>query len=295
LLASLIGVAVAQTPAAGAASGQVVVRMGTTTLGPADIQRLYKELPETDRAKIQGNHAAAEAWLRQRLTREAVLREARAKGWADKPEIKARVTVAAREITESIISSSYLESVSQIPADYPSEAETKAAYDQAQVSFRLPTLYHVSQIFLKAPPNDKAAIETARDKAKKLAIQARQGDFAAVARANSEDAGSAQRGGDVGTLPLVSLLPELQESVSKMKKGQVSDPLQSAAGFHIVKLIDTKPPRTASYEEVKLRLQGLLRQQRQQQVAQNYLATLAPAGSIVIDNAALDAALAKAN
>jgi parvulin-like peptidyl-prolyl isomerase len=302
LLVVAVGVAVAQTPAtanaaaSGAANGgSVVAKLGTITLGTAEVQRLYKDLPDGDRAAVQSNRTAAENWLRGRLTAEALLREARSKGWADKPEIKARVADAMREITARIVNTAYLESVSQIPADYPSEAETKAAYDQAKGNFNLPAIYHVAQIFVKAPSNDKAAVTAGREKAKKLAKQAKQGDFAAIARANSEDPKSAERGGDVGSLPLASLLPEMQDTVAKMKKDQVSEPMQAASGFHIVKVLDIQPPRAATYGEVKQRLQALLRQQRQQQAAQTYLASLAPAGSITIDNAALDAALAKAN
>ncbi|HEY4317896.1 MAG TPA: peptidylprolyl isomerase [Herbaspirillum sp.] len=294
LLASLIGAAAAQTPA-GDAAGPVVASMGSIKIGAGEIQRMLQDAPEADRAAAKSNHAGVENLLRQRLTTEAVLREARSKGWADKPEVKARIETATREISTRIITAAFLESTVQIPADYPSEADTKAAYDQAKASLNVPAAYHVAQIFLKAPSGDKAAIASAGDKAKKLAAQARKGDFAAIARTDSQDATSAEHGGDVGTLPLANMLPEMRDVVAKMKSGQVSDPVQSPAGFHIVKLIDAQPARTATYEEVKPRLQALLRQQRQQQALQTYLAGLAPAGSMNIDTAALDATLSKIN
>ena len=294
LLTSLIGVVSAQTPAAGSASGPVAT-LGKVKLEQADVQRMFRNMSDTDRAAVLSSHATAETWLRQSITGEAVVQEARTKGWADKPEIKGRINDAVKEVTERIISNAYLESIAQIPSDYPSEAETHTAYDQAKSGFNLPTVYHVAQIFLKAPSNDTAAVATARAKAIKLAAQAHDGDFAALARSNSDEAASAARGGDVGVLPLANILPELQDTVAKMKKGQVSDPIQTGSGFHIVKLLDTQPPRTATYEEIKPRLQAVLRQQRQQQMVQTYLAKLAPEGSITINGAALDAALAKAN
>ncbi|RXZ38297.1 peptidylprolyl isomerase [Oxalobacteraceae bacterium CAVE-383] len=295
VLSALAGAAAAQTASAPANAGAVVARMGTVTLGTAEVQRMYKDLPEADRAAVQKDRAASEKWLRGRLTAEALLREARSKGVADKPEVKARIADAMREVTANIVSSAYLESVSQVSADYPSEAETQAAYEQAKDNFKLPAIYHVGQIFVKTASTGKAAVAAAKDKAKKLAKQAKDGDFAAVARAASEDAPSAERGGDVGSVPLTNLKPEIQETVASMKKGQISDPIQSDKGFHIIKVIDIQPARTAGYEEMKPRLQAIMRQQRQQQNAQNYLGTLAPAASIAIDNAALDAALAKPN
>jgi parvulin-like peptidyl-prolyl isomerase len=298
LLLALAGVAAAQsTPAAGGTGGAVVARMGTITLGTADVQRLYKGLSDADKATVQKDRAASEKWLRGRLTAEALLREARSKGFADKPEVKARIADAVREVTATIVNAAYLESVTQLPADYPSEAETKAAYDseQAKGSFNLPAIYHVAQIFVKAPAGDKAAVTAGRDKAKKLAKRAKDGDFAAIAKASSDDANSAARGGDVGSLPLASLKPEMQDTVAQMKKDQVSEPIRSDTGFHIIKVIDIQPPRVASYDEMKQRLQALMRQQRQQQTLQNYLGKLAPADSVTIDTAAFDAALAKPN
>jgi peptidylprolyl isomerase len=294
LLTSLIGAASAQTAAAGASAGPVVASLGKVTLKQSDVRRLIQDMSDADRNAILSNHTTAETWVRQRITGEAVVAEARSKGWADKPEIKAKIDEAAREIAVRIISNAYLESLAQIPSDYPSEAETQAAYDQAKGGFKLPVLYHVAQIFLAAPSNDTAAVAAARAKAKKIIAQARDGDFAALARANSEEKVSAARGGDVGSLPLANLVPELQDTVAKMKKGQVSDPIQIGSGFQIVKLIDTQAPRTATYDEIKPRLQAIMRQQRQQQVVQTYLNNLAPASSITVDGAALDAALAKA-
>ena len=285
LMTTLVSVAAAQSAAT---TNFPVARMGPITLGQADIRRLLRAMSDADRAIILTNHAAAETWLRQRMTGEAVLREARVKGWADKPEVKAKVDEAVREITGRIVSAAYLESVAKIPDDYPSEAETQAAYDQGKADFNVPALYHVAQIFLKAPASDPSAIAAVRDKAKALATQARAGDFAAIARANTEDKRSAENGGDVGILPLTSLLPDLQAVVAKMKKGQVSDPIQTESGFHIVKLLDSQAPRTAQYSEIKTRLQALMRQARQQQVAQTYLATLAPPANITIDNSTLD-------
>lgn len=299
MLLALSGTAAAQSAApapAGSGSGSAVVaRLGPNTLSAADVQRLYKELPEADRAAVQKDRAASEKWLRGRLTSDALLREARGKGFADKPEVKARIADAMREVTANIVNSAYLESVSKVPADYPSEAETRAAYDQAKDSFTLPAIYHVSQIFVKFGGTDKAAVASARAKAKKLAKQAAEGDFAAVAKANSDDPASAERGGDVGTVPLTNLRPEIQEAVAKLKKDQISDPIKSDKGFHVVKVIDVQPSRIATYDEVKQRLQAIMRQQRQQQNAQTYLNNLAPASSFTVDNAALDAALGKTN
>ncbi|MDQ0608258.1 parvulin-like peptidyl-prolyl isomerase [Variovorax sp. W1I1] len=292
LLVSSVGVAAAQTPAPG---NVVVARMGEVTVGQDEVEKLLQALPEAERAAVKADRASLDGWLRQRLLSEALLRDARSKGWADRPEVKAKVDAAVREATMRVVAASYLESVSQVPAGYPSDAEVKAAYEQGKANFNLPAGYRVAQIFMATPDRDAAAIAKAREEAGRLARQARAGDFAAVARANSQDKRTAGRGGEVETLPLAGMLPELRDTVATLKPGEVSEPVQAQAGFHVVKLLDTQPARTATLEEMKPQLQLALRQQRQQQLVQAYLAQLAPATQLSIDGAALDAALKKTN
>jgi peptidylprolyl isomerase len=292
LLASSAGMAAAQAPAAGNA---VVARMGEISIGQDEVEKLLRALPDAERAAVKADRASLDGWLRQRLLSEALLRDARSKGWAERAEVKAKVDAAVREVGARIVSASYLESVSQVPPDFPSDAELNAAYEQGKANFNLPAGYRVAQIFLATPGRDAAAIAKVREEASRLARQARAGDFAAVARANSQDKATAERGGEVATMPLARMLPELRDTVARLKPGQVSEPMQAEAGFHVVKLIDVQPARTATLDEMRPQLQAALRQQRQQQLVQAYLAQLAPPTQLSIDSAALDAAIQKTN
>lgn len=287
----LAGTAAAQSSTPAAAPGKTVAQLGAVTVGQDELIRMLQALPDAEREAAKANRAGVEGWLRQRLISEALLKEAQSKGWAERPENKARVDAAVRELTTRMVTTGYLESVTPVPAAYPSEAELRAAYDQGKAGFNVPAQYRVAQIFLSAPKSDTAAVAKARDEAKKLAVQARSGNFASIAKSHSQDPRSAERGGEVGMLPLDQLLPEMRETVVKLKVGQVSDPVQSNAGFHVLKVLDSQASHVATFEEIKPRLNDALRQQRQQQLAQAYLSGLAPAGSLSIDGAAVDAAL----
>ncbi len=293
VLATLLGSVAAQTPAA---AGPAVAQMGAVSIAQSEVERLLQDMPAAERAQLKEQRAGLDGWLRQRLASEALLREAQQKQWGERPEVKARVDAAQREIRDRIVSSSYLESVVQLPADFPGEAQLTAAYEQAKPQLQLPATYQVAQIYLALPAGaDAAAIAALRAQAVQLAEQARKGDFAALAKARSQDARSAARGGDVGALPLAQLLPEMRETVSGMKPLQVSAPVQSPAGFHVLKLLAKQPARTATFEESRPRLQAAVRAQRRQELVNAYFAQLAPADSIRIDSAALDAALQKAH
>lgn len=297
-LGSCVEKAVAQTPPAQNAAGSVVASVGagvgTVTISQGEVERLLRGASAAERTALKANPALLDAWLRQRLATEALLDEARRKAWAERPEVKAAVEAAVAEVTQRIVLSSYLESLAALPAAFPSDADLAAAYAQGKANFGLPASYRVAQIYLAAPSGDAAGLSKLRGEAQALALQARSGDFAELARRRSDDAGSAARGGEVGMLPLAQLLPELRTPVAQLKVGEVTDAVPTSTGYHIVKLMEIAPPRVATLEEMKPQLQAALRQQRQQQLVQDHMASLAPAASVHIDTAARDRALAAA-
>nr|WP_240154445.1 peptidylprolyl isomerase [Comamonas sp. Tr-654] len=273
-----------------------VARLGNISISSTEVQQLLRAMPESERVKVQANREGLENWLRQRLAGEALLHEAQQKKWAERPEVKARIDAAVKDVTARVISTSYLASVAKLPANYPSEADVKAAYERAKPQLNVAETYRVAQIFLPVGPNaDAATIAAVRDKAKELAAQARSGDFASLAKTHSQDAVSAAQGGEVGNLPLAQLLPETREVIAAMQPNQVSEPVQSASGFHVLKLLAKQAARPASFEEVKPTLQAALREQRQQELINEHLSKLAPPSQVSIDNAALNAVLQKIN
>jgi peptidylprolyl isomerase len=196
-----------------------------------------------------------------------------------------------RAATEQIVFRDYMLSVSQVPADYPSAAELQQAYDSGKAQWVTPPLYRVSQIFLAA--NDPQNLDTVRRQAQELSrrAQAAPGDFAALATQFSQDPDTAARGGDSGLQPLQQLVPEVRGAVSRLKVGAVSDAVQSAAGFHVLKLTAQQPARTASLDELRERLTQALRAQRQEQIAKAYLEGMLNTATLSIDGAELNKVL----
>lgn len=273
-----------------------VANLGSINISAAEVQQLLRAMPEGERAKVKSNREGLEDWLRQRLAGEALLRDAQRKKWAERPEVKSRIDAAVKETTARIVTGSYLESLVKLPAGFPSDAELRAAYERNRSQLNVAPTYRVAQIFLPvALDADGATIATVRSKAAELTKQSRAGDFAALAKEHSQDARSASKGGEVGNLPLAQLLPETREIVSSMQPNQISEPVRSASGFHVLKLLASQPARPATLEEVKPTLQAALREQRQQELANEYLSKLAPSSEVKIDNAALEAALQRVN
>ncbi|MCU0121827.1 peptidylprolyl isomerase [Pseudomonas sp. B2M1-30] len=274
-------------PVPGASAGPAVARLGNQQVSPEELQTLLATLPEASREQLRGNREALERWIRARLAEKAVLEQADAQGWAQRPDV-ARQTRAA---TEQIVFRDYLRSVSQVPADYPSATELQQAYDAGKANWQTPALYRVSQIFLGVA--DAQSLESVRKQAAELSkkAQAAPGEFAALATQYSQDRVTAERGGDTGLQPLQQLVPEVRGAVARLKVGAVSDPVQSAAGFHVIKLTEQQPARAATLDELRDQLTQALRNQRQEQIAQAYLDGMLNTATLSIDGAELNKVL----
>nr|WP_302475202.1 peptidylprolyl isomerase [Pseudomonas koreensis] len=274
-------------PVPGASAGPAVARLGNQQVSPEELQTLLATLPEASREQLRGNREALERWIRARLAEKAVLEQADAQGWAQRPDV-ARQTRAA---TEQIVFRDYLRSVSQVPADYPSATELQQAYDAGKANWQTPALYRVSQIFLGVA--DAQSLESVRKQATELSkkAQAAPGEFAALATQYSQDRVTAERGGDTGLQPLQQLVPEVRGAVARLKVGAVSDPVQSAAGFHVIKLTEQQPARAATLDELRDQLTQALRNQRQEQIAQAYLDGMLNTATLSIDGAELNKVL----
>ncbi|MFJ2386230.1 peptidylprolyl isomerase [Pseudomonas koreensis] len=275
------------SPMAAVAAGPAVARLGNQQVTPQELQALLATVPPATREQLRGNREALERWLRTRLAEKAVLEQADAQGWAQRPDV-VRQTRAA---TEQIVFRDYLRSVSTVPADYPSTSELQQAYDAGKGNWQTPALYRVSQIFLAVP--DAQSLEAVRKQATELSKKAQgtPADFAALATQYSQDRLTAERGGDSGLQPLQQLVPEVRGAVAKLKVGAVSDPVQSAAGFHVIKLTEQQPARTATLDELRDQLTQALRGQRQEQIAQAYLDGMLNTATLSIDGAELNKVL----
>ncbi|MGY2403117.1 peptidylprolyl isomerase [Pseudomonas sp. SDO5271_S396] len=270
-----------------APAGPAVARLGNQQVDVAELKSVLASLPAESREQLRGNRGALETWIRSRLAQKAVLEQADAQGWRQRPEVEQQTRAA----TEQIVFRDYMLSVSQVPADYPSAAELQQAYDSGKAQWVTPPLYRVSQIFLAV--NDPQSADAVRRQAQELSrrAQAAPGEFSALATQFSQDPDTAARGGDSGMQPLQQLVPAVREAVSRLKLGAVSDVVQSAAGFHVLKLTGQQPARTASLDELRERLTQALRAQRQEQIAKAYLEGMLNTATLSIDGAELNKVL----
>jgi peptidylprolyl isomerase len=152
----------------------------------------------------------------------------------------------------------------------------------------VPRQYHLAQIYISCPKGaDKATEDKAQAKLESVQKALKAGDFATVAKAQSDDASSAARGGDLGTLPENQIQPEIRDAVASLSKNGVTEPVRLKDGWHILKVVEVKEPYTATLEEIKVPLTNELRNQKAQLLIKAYLAKLLQQNPVTLNEIAV--------
>jgi peptidyl-prolyl cis-trans isomerase C len=106
------------------------------------------------------------------------------------------------------------------------------------------------------------------DEAKDIEAQLKKGaDFATLAKEKSKDPGAAD-GGDLGYFTKDQMVPEFAAAAFKLDKGQISDPVKTQFGWHIIKVEDKRTKPTPTYDEVKSQLETYVEHRAQADLVQ---------------------------
>jgi len=183
----------------------------------------------------------------------------------DKPAAEVKVADADIEsyykahgdefMTPEKVSLEYVEvDAAKMQADVKADDATlKQRYEEQKARFVTKEQRLASHILVKVAANaDAAAQKAALEKAQSIAADAKGGkDFAALAKTESADLGSKAQGGDLGWLEKDVTDPAFESALFAMKKGEVSDPVKTDEGYHVIQLRDIRPEATRSFDEVK--------------------------------------------
>lgn len=147
------------------------------------------------------------------------------------------------------------------------EDDLKAYYKQNIASFSGDEERRASHILLNAPATMPAAErEKIKAKAQALLEQVRKAPetFAVVAKAHSQDTGSASKGGDLEFFGRGAMVKPFEDAAFGLKKGEISGIVETEYGYHIVQLTDIKGPKQKSFEEMRPQIEADLKKQQAQ-------------------------------
>lgn len=265
------------------AADAVVAKIGDREVTAAEVRPYLDSLPAPERASLTGDKAALTRFVRSILVNRAVLQDATEAGWDEKPQTVAGLA----RLRDQYIVESYLAEVGKVPDDYPSDEDIGKVYTAEKERLQLPKRYRVSQIFIAEDGDKEAALKRAQEIADTLKDE--PGEFAALAKRNSNDTASAARGGELGWLAENEITPEIRTAVAGLSKGDISAPVAGRSGFHILLLQDKREAGPAPLEEVKGELAALLRSQRAALNRETHVTTLLQRQPVSVNELALEA------
>ncbi|AMM25831.1 peptidylprolyl isomerase [Variovorax sp. PAMC 28711] len=146
-----------------------------------------------------------------------------------------------------------------------SEADVKSYYEQNKERLGSKEERRASHILITAPSSAPAADrEKAKAKAEQLLAEVKKAPatFADVARRNSQDPGSAEKGGDLDFVTRGAMVKPFEDAMFALKKGQISDVVETPFGYHIIQLTDLKPSNVPPFEQARTGIEADLRTQQ---------------------------------
>jgi len=145
------------------------------------------------------------------------------------------------------------------------ESDLKTYYEQNTARFGTKEERRASHILITAPASAPAADRAkAKAKAEQLLAEVKKAPatFADVARKNSQDPGSAEKGGDLDFVTRGAMVKPFEDAMFALKKGEISDVVETEFGYHIIRLADIKPAVVPPFEQVRATIENEVRAQQ---------------------------------
>ena len=144
-----------------------------------------------------------------------------------------------------------------------------------------------SHILLMHADSERSSATRSKDEAQTeiTAIKAKLdegADFAELAKAHSDDKGSAVNGGDLGAFGRRQMVPEFENAAFGLQAGQISQIIESRFGFHIIKVQEIIPAKQMAFEEVKDNIKTQLKQRQTQEDVRDYINGLRKAMNVKV-------------
>lgn len=246
-------------------TGDVLATVGNLSVTKEDLNNELAMLPARWQAQaktVGGRKNVVENIVRRRL----ILQEAQQEGIDKDPKLLVELDrMKTARLLNKMLEGNKAEE----------EVLLRQRFEQNRAAFKVPDKAKARHILLKVPPDaSREQVAKIQRKAMRIAKEARSGaNFAALAKKYSEGP-TRDKGGDLGVFPRGRMDPEFENAVFSMKIGEISDPVRTSFGFHIIKLEDRIQGKEPTYEEVKEQVAKRFRAQIQRAKYEKFMANL---------------------
>jgi peptidyl-prolyl cis-trans isomerase C len=171
---------------------------------------------------------------------------------------------------------------SQVKSSEVTDDQAKTFYESNIKEFEQPETVKASHILFMVDPDASAdVVKQKEEAAMKAAARATAGeDFTKLAKELSEEPGASESGGDLGFFPKDRMVPEFAEVAFLQKVGDISKPVKTQFGWHVIKVTDKKEAGTVPFDQVKEQVVSYLKSNNQREAVQAVLNKLKESAKI---------------
>jgi len=249
-----------------AADDPVVAEIGSEKLTLSQLHSEIKRLPPNLK-QMASNKRMQKEFLEQLATSHLIYQEGIKQGIDKEPLVKSQIEDASRKIVLATLLQREIESRIKTPT----EKDIEQYYQTHTDEFKQEKQVRARHILVE---NEATA--------KKISAKLKSGaDFATLAKESSSCPSSA-KGGDLGFFTRERMVKEFADVAFKLKKGEVSGPVKTKFGYHIIEVTDIKEAGSTPLAEVKTAIENKLIQSQKSQVFQDYIAGLKKKSTFVL-------------
>ncbi len=231
-----------------AKTSQVLATFDHETITVEDYKEALKTLPVQLQWAVSQNKELRARFLDNLVTKRMLIKTAQKSGIKEDPEMKRKI----EEFKNELILDKYLKS--KLGNIKVNDDEAKAYYEKHKDEFTTPKEVRARHILVKT-----------QKEAEKIYQELKKGaDFAQLAKKYSIDKASAQKGGELGFFTQGDMVKAFSQVAFSLKPGEISKPVKTPFGYHIIQVEEVKPPHQKSFKEVKEEIKKKLLQEKQQ-------------------------------
>lgn len=240
------------------ATNPVLAKAGKAEITKEDFFREFNRVPEWAKGRFQTEEGKKQ-FLEEIIKKELIYQDAKKKGLQRDEKLKAEV----EELEKMTLIKAVLEKEVEEKARLDPK-EVREFYDKHPDEFRIGSEVRASHILVDSEEDAKNILQR---------IQ-RGESFSVLAEKFSRDKASAKNGGDLGFFGRGRMVPEFERVAFSLKAGEVSNPVRTRFGYHIIKVTDRKEGKLGDFEEVKDAIARRVAMEKQKDIFDSFIGKL---------------------
>jgi len=253
-----------------------LVADGPVVVTAADFEGNILRIPEDKRGGFRMSYDRVIAVVDNVFVARSVAQKARDAGLDKDPATQARL----QQLQDSYLAELYLKKLEQETVKVDFEQRARELYIADKDKFMTDEEVRMQQILIGVKCRTKDAARAIAKRAHDEAVKP-NADFLALSKRYTDEGDPTDKGGDLGWSPVKAFVPQVREAVATMKKGEISEPVESPFGFHVFRMLDRKAPQVKPFDTVKAEIIAAEKAKAQKKRTEDTILAIRSSGTVV--------------